>query len=52
MGHTLNGLVCVRHVVVGLRGKDRLGHVPDENSTLSSGSHNELLVGGDGDLNK
>jgi len=50
LGHTLNGLVCVRHVVVGLRGKDRLGHVPDENSTLSSGGHNELLVGGDGDL--
>jgi len=44
MGHSLNGLVSVRHVVVGLRGKDRLGHVPDEDSTLSSASHNELLV--------
>jgi len=35
-----------------LLAKDGLGHVPDENSTLSSGGHNELLVGGDGDLNK
>jgi len=40
------------HVTISLSSADILRHVPDENGAFSSGSHNVVLVRGDGNLTK
>ena len=50
-GHGVDGGACVLgHVIIGASADNICGRLPDENGALGTGSHDELLVGRDGDL--
>lgn len=50
-GHGVDGGTGVfGHIVIGTSADNICGRLPDENGALRTGSHDELLVGRDGDL--